>query len=232
MKNSTSQNITNFERRVINDMGILHQNCFIKQGWKLKKKKKRPLNKIFKGTEVVGLFTMNWGSVLSFQNLSLEKSVSCYNCQLPGLDAFIHGYYSQFTEIKQYYNNTYNRIICVSLNRKEETYLFAFFGLLDNTMVGASLLQLFPQTCPWEQPSMKSYSCRLTEIECSAFFNLKFITPGTLLQKSQKKAVSRSVIPVSLSRYVCFYKGILRESGKATKWINKKMWCSQHFQVS
>lgn len=41
-------------------------------------------------------------------------------------------------------------MIHVSLKRKEETYLFAFFGLLDNTMVGASLLQLFPQACPWE----------------------------------------------------------------------------------
>lgn len=38
----------------------------------------------------------------------------------------------------------------VSLNWKEETYLFAFFGLLDNTMVGASLLQPFPQACPRE----------------------------------------------------------------------------------
>lgn len=40
-------------------------------------------------------------------------------------------------------------MIHVSLKRKEDMYLFVFC-LLDNTMVGGSLLQLFPQACPWE----------------------------------------------------------------------------------
>lgn len=70
MKNSTAtQNIISFEQYFIK-----WASCIATVLLNQVDSKRRPL----KGTEVVGLFTMNRGSVTSLQNLSLETSISFY----------------------------------------------------------------------------------------------------------------------------------------------------------
>jgi len=68
MKNSTAtQNIISFEQYFIK-----WASCIATVLLNQVDRQRRPL----KGTEVVGLFTMNRGSVISLQNLSWQKSIS------------------------------------------------------------------------------------------------------------------------------------------------------------